>query len=134
MPDFPDDVVERVARALCRLALQPTQTEFTFPSLEARVFSEWKKFIPAAIAAIAAAWEWKDPRKELPTKPGKKDYEYVDTLIIKKNGDVLFRPWNCEHLVFDDECYDDFYCDADDVSLWCEVIKPLSPPPEAHDD
>ena len=80
-----------------------------------------------ATAATAAAWEWKDPSVELPKKPGKQSYEYVDCLILKKTGDVLFRPWNCEHECFDDEGYDDFYCDASDVKLWCAIVRPAAP-------
>ncbi len=60
---------------------------------------------------------WVKPQDALPTKPGKKSYEYVDCLIVHK-GEIKMRPWNCEHLCFDDEHYDDFFCDASDVELW----------------
>ncbi len=50
----------------------------------------------------------------MPEKPGKASYEYVDCLIVYKN-EVLMRPWNCEHLCFDDEHYDDFFCGADEI-------------------
>ena len=46
---------------------------------------------------------------DLPVKPGLQDYEHIECLIYH-NGDVKLRLWNCEHLVWDDEHGDDFYC------------------------
>jgi hypothetical protein len=57
---------------------------------------------------------WVSPKDHMPEKPGKASYEYVDCLIVYKN-EVLMRPWNCEHLCFDDEHYDDFFCGADEI-------------------
>lgn len=46
---------------------------------------------------------------DLPKKPGIHSYEHVDCLIFHE-GEVKHRPWNCEHLCWDDEDGDDFYC------------------------
>jgi hypothetical protein len=56
--------------------------------------------------------EWIVPRSlaDMPAKPGVESYEYVDCLILYR-GELLMRPWNCEHHVFDDEQHDDFFCD-----------------------
>ena len=45
--------------------------------------------------------EWIKPSDRLPEKPGKSSYEYVECLIVRK-GEVLMRPWNCEHQCWDD--------------------------------
>jgi hypothetical protein len=84
-----------------------------------------ERIIAAATAAIAAMEGWIKPTDRLPEKPGKTSYEYVDCLIVHK-GDVLKRPWNCEHLCFDDEHYDDHFCDAAEVDYW----MPLPAPPQ----
>jgi len=63
---------------------------------------------------------WNDPKDGMPIKPGLKSYEYVDCLIVK-TGDVLIRPWNCEHLCFDDESYDDHDCDASEITAWAHL-------------
>lgn len=65
---------------------------------------------------------WAKPQDRLPEKPGKKSYEYVDCLIVYK-GEVIQRPWNCEHLCFDDVDYDDFFCNAVDVDWWMPLPK-----------
>lgn len=52
-----------------------------------------------------------------PEKPGKRPYEQVPCLIMK-NGRILLRQWNCEHLVWDDEDGDDFFCEAKEVTHW----------------
>lgn len=68
--------------------------------------------------------EWVRTAERLPVKLGKADYEYVDCLIFHK-GEIKLRPWNCVHLCWDDEHYDDFYCAAGEPTHW----MPLPPPP-----
>lgn len=67
---------------------------------------------------------WVPTKERLPEKPGKQGYEHVDCLIVL-NGEVLSRPWNCEHLVWDREDYDDFFCEATKPSHW--MLKPNPP-------
>jgi hypothetical protein len=52
-----------------------------------------------------------------PDKPGKGRYEQVPCLVVRK-GEILSRQWNCEHLVWDTEDGDDYFCGAEDVSHW----------------
>ena len=75
----------------------------------------------AITAALAAMWQ--DPNLTLPKKPGLRNYEYVDCLIVYK-GEVLKRPWNCEHLCWDDEHYDDFFCHPTDPTAWTFLPAP----------
>lgn len=60
------------------------------------------------LKAELAKRQWVKTKDRLPEKPGKKSYEYVDCLIYH-NGEILQRPWNCEHLCWDDAHYDDFF-------------------------
>lgn len=62
----------------------------------------------------------------LPGKPGKKSYEYVDCLIFYR-GDILIRPWNCEHHVWDDEEHDDFFCHPTEPTHWMPLPEPPAP-------
>lgn len=64
--------------------------------------------------------------EDLPKKPGLKSYEYVDCLIFHK-GEIKKRPWNCEHMCWDDDEYDDFYCNPLEPSHY----MPLPTPPAA---
>lgn len=59
-----------------------------------------------------------------PEKPGLKRYEQIPCLVVK-GGQIQILQWNCEHLVWDREDGDDFYCKADAVSHW----MPLPAPP-----
>lgn len=68
-------------------------------------------------AAVAGAWIAPTSIGDMPAKPGLASYEYVECLILHK-GDLLLRPWNCEHKVFDDEAQDDFFCDWDAISAY----------------
>jgi hypothetical protein len=74
---------------------------------------------------IPSPLEWRKTSDCLPEKPGKQNYEHVDCLIFYK-GEILKRPWNCEHHVWDDEEYDDFFCGAKEPTHW----MPLPTPPE----
>jgi hypothetical protein len=60
-----------------------------------------------------------------PDKPGLKPYEQVACLVVYK-CEVFIRLWNCEHLVWDDEDGDDYFCSAEDVSYW--MLLPDLPP------
>ena len=78
-----------------------------------------------AIAALPSCEEWIPTTERLPEKPGKSNYEYVECLIFYK-GEILMRPWNCEHQVWDDEEHDDFFCVPTAPTHW----RPLPSPPE----
>lgn len=67
--------------------------------------------------------------KPHPDKPGYHDYEQVPCLIVK-DREILLRQWNCEHLVWDTEDGDDFYCEAEDVAYW--MVLPALPPNAAE--
>ena len=70
--------------------------------------------------------EWVRTADRLPEKPGIKDYEYVDCWIFV-NGEVLQRPWNCEHLVWDDVYYDDAEFEPLEPSHWMPCKIPDAP-------
>lgn len=63
--------------------------------------------------------DWIAPKSiaDMPAKPGVARYEYVECLVLYK-GDLLTRPWNCEHQVFDDEHRNDFFCEWDAVTAY----------------
>ena len=61
-----------------------------------------------------------------PDKPGQEFYTLVPCLIVKGDA-ILLRVWNCEHLVWDTEDADDFFCEAKDVSHW--MLLPSLPHP-----
>lgn len=52
-----------------------------------------------------------------PDKPGIERYEQIPCLIVRK-GEILIRLWNCEHLVWDTEDGDDYFCGAEEVTHW----------------
>lgn len=66
---------------------------------------------------------WIKTKDFLPKKPGLKDYEYVDCLIYI-NGEIQMRPWNCEHLCWDDTSYDDFQYHPTEPSHWMPLPSP----------
>lgn len=96
---------------------------------------EWAEAIYAHIITIRHALkvaqkaQWITTHDRLPRKPGVKSYEYVDCLIYYR-GEVLQRPWNCEHLCWDDEHYDDHFCNATEPTHW----MPLPSPPAAMEE
>jgi hypothetical protein len=54
-----------------------------------------------------------------PEKPGKCRYEQILCFcLLKKNRSIKVLQWNCEHLVWDDESGDDFFCEASQVIAW----------------
>ncbi len=61
--------------------------------------------------------EWISTSEHLPEKPGKASYEYVECLIYVK-GEILLRPWNCEHLCWDDAHHDDFEFHPTEPTHW----------------
>ena len=66
--------------------------------------------------------EWIKTADRLPEKPGLKSYEYVDCLIVV-HGEVKLHPWNCEHMCWDDEHYDDWVYDPKTPSHWMPLPK-----------
>ena len=73
--------------------------------------------------------KWILTKDALPEKPGKKSYEYVDCIIRMPNGDTMIRPWNCEHLCWDDEHYDDFQYNPTEPLAWM-LLSDLPEPPQ----
>lgn len=71
----------------------------------------------ALIAELQMENEWHKTTDCLPEKPSKADYEQIDCLVIHK-GEIKHLVWNCEHLVWDDETGDDFYCYPTESSHW----------------
>ncbi len=67
--------------------------------------------------------EWISTKERLPEKPGIKDYEYVECLIVVY-GRVEWGHWNCEHECWDDDAYDDHRYDAEDPSHWMPLPEP----------
>lgn len=65
--------------------------------------------MPSDVASLE--WVSIHTEDDLPKKPGKESYEYVECLIFH-DGEVKYRPWNCEHRCWDDEEHDDFFCEA----------------------
>lgn len=73
---------------------------------------------------------WTSVKDKLhPDKPGLDQYEHVACLVVY-NGEILLRKWNCEHLVWDTEDGDDFFCKAEDITHW----MPLPQRPELDMD
>jgi hypothetical protein len=70
--------------------------------------------------------EWIKTKDRLPAKPGIRSYEHVDCWIVVK-GEVMERPWNCEHQVWDDVHYDDWEFNAHEPSHWMQKLPPLPP-------
>lgn len=68
--------------------------------------------------------EWIATKDKLhPDKPGLYKYEQIRCLVIFR-GRPRILMWNCEHLCWDDEEGDDFFCNAADVTYWHEIIGP----------
>lgn len=72
--------------------------------------------------AQEAKWVHPKTKADMPKKPGKANYEYVECLVLYK-GDLLARPWNCEHEVFDDEDQDDFFCEWSDITAYMDLTS-----------
>lgn len=68
--------------------------------------------------------EWIRIKDKLhPDKPNITRYEQVPCLVVYK-GVVSIKLWNCEHLVWDDEDGDDFFCNAQLISHWMPLPEP----------
>lgn len=81
--------------------------------------------IARVLREAAEGWIKITCANDLPKKPGKERYEYVECLIFH-NGEIKMRPWNCEHLCWDDEEHDDFFCDAMEPSHYMKLPAPPS--------
>lgn len=79
--------------------------------------ADHRRLVTEDVPALLDALEWIKTSDRLPEKPRKRDYEHVECLIYYKNQ-VLKRPWNCEHLCWDDEDGDDFFCDPEEPTHW----------------
>jgi len=120
-----DEMVRAAAEAIYNVWAKNREVEATWEEcvrLKHSIAREAEEEGRAALSAALAAM-WQDPKLVLPKKPGLRDYEYVDCLILYK-GEVLKRPWNCEHLCWDDEHYDDFFCHPTDPTAWTFLPAP----------
>lgn len=79
----------------------------------------------SALCALSPVWVLPRTKTDMPKKPGKEAYEYVDCLVLYK-GDVLCRPWNCEHEVFDDEAHDDHFCEWNEVTAYADLTSSIA--------
>lgn len=64
--------------------------------------------------------KWISVEDRLPDKPGVKSYEHVWCLIFV-NGQIELRPWNCEHLVWDNSSGGNFEFKPKDPTHWMPV-------------
>ena len=78
----------------------------------------------ARAATLFGSWVSSNDKPH-PDKPGKERYEQIPCLVVHR-GEIMIRQWNCEHLVWDGEDGDDFFCRADAVTHW----MPLPPLPD----
>ena len=85
-----------------------------------------------AVKDMEAEKQWIKTTERLPEKPSNKNYEYVDCYIFV-DGEVLERPWNCEHECWDDAGYDDFQYSATEPSHWMIANKMPLPPEVDHE-
>ena len=90
------------------------------------------KLFRALLTISGTGWrdDWIKTTDRLPEKPGVKAYEYVDCLIVVK-GEVIQRPWNCEHLCWDDVHYDDFEFHPTEPTHWTPL--PDAPQPKTEE-
>lgn len=125
-----DDLVERL---LAEQILQQDEYSTTTmrrnpdgPEAAARI-----QALETSLAEAEGRVKWVFPKSiaDMPVKPGKAAYEYVECLILRK-GEILARPWNCEHQVFDDEAQDDFFCEWREVTAYMDLtaIRALADP------
>ena len=74
------------------------------------------------------AMQWIKTTDRLPERNPHERYSQVACLVVHKR-EVKILVYNHEHLCWDDESADDYYCDIADVSYW----QPLPEPPTAED-
>lgn len=72
-------------------------------------------------AARVLGLAWNKTVDGLPKKPGLKSYEYVECLILKKNGVIEIGMWNCEHECWDDEECDDYRYEPTEPVAWLPI-------------
>lgn len=65
-------------------------------------------------------WQAIETARELPKKPGLKNYEHVRCLIFV-NGKWKIGMWNCEHLCWDDDDGDDFRYHPTEPTYWTHL-------------
>lgn len=75
------------------------------------------------IEELEAALRWNKTADGLPKKPGKRNYEQIECLIMLPNGDLEISVWNCEHEVWDDAEGDDYRYDPEHPVLWLELAQ-----------
>ena len=71
--------------------------------------------------------KWISVELKLPEKPGLASYEHVDCLIFIK-GEILQRPWNCEHLCWDNAYGDNFEFNPKEPTHWMPLPEPPKEP------
>lgn len=69
--------------------------------------------------------KWTSTKEKLhPDKPGLRDYELLECLVIPKRGHIQMCCWNCEHEVWDDAEGDDCLYGADQIEWWMVIEGP----------
>jgi hypothetical protein len=114
-----------IAEAMANALTPEGRTQMTCGEV-VDIRNRFAAIIQKAIDAAASDGGWRPIKSmhDLPEKPGKMAYEQIDCLIVYR-GDVLRRTWNCEHLCWDDEEGDDFFCDPLDASHY--MLTPYPP-------
>ena len=83
------------------------------------------------VDAGLVALRWNKTADGLPQKPGKRDYEQIECMIMLPNGDLEISVWNCEHDVWDDAEGDDYRYDPAYPTHWIP-LAPLRAALRAH--
>lgn len=122
--DKRDDAVNHAARMIIRTATQGNRTK-----IYQQLYDEAYDAGHAAATAegIPQSDGWVTIETRLPDREPNKSYSNPPCLVTLK-GEVRILCFNHEHLVWDDETGDDFYCQIGDVIAWQPLPRPYHRP------